>query len=116
MIDCIFFFQAEDGIRDYKVTGVQTCALPINERCTHRPAPCAPRAVRRHLAGHAGRLAAGPAVDTAAGLCVLDGLPSARILGTLRPGSALDAGELPPCLAGRALCALFPEQDRKSVV
>src|SRR5256885_6595697 len=26
-----FFFQAEDGIRDYKVTGVQTCALPIYE-------------------------------------------------------------------------------------
>src|SRR5256885_8889265 len=38
-----FFFQAEDGIRDYKVTGVQTCALPIcdasyqlNERHTLR--------------------------------------------------------------------------------
>src|SRR5256885_3677378 len=34
-----FFFQAEDGIRDYKVTGVQTCALPIYlgqvlEECT----------------------------------------------------------------------------------
>ena len=27
-----FFFQAEDGIRDYKVTGVQTCALPIISR------------------------------------------------------------------------------------
>src|SRR5205807_5222836 len=27
---CHFFFQAEDGIRDYKVTGVQTCALPIS--------------------------------------------------------------------------------------
>src|SRR2546426_9519664 len=27
-----FFFQAEDGIRDYKVTGVQTCALPIYYR------------------------------------------------------------------------------------
>src|SRR5205807_3537369 len=27
-----FFFQAEDGIRDYKVTGVQTCALPISFR------------------------------------------------------------------------------------
>src|SRR6266446_7436602 len=26
-----FFFQAEDGIRDYKVTGVQTCALPISQ-------------------------------------------------------------------------------------
>src|SRR5215469_17096922 len=32
--DClrIFFFQAEDGIRDLYVTGVQTCALPIYER------------------------------------------------------------------------------------
>src|SRR3712207_705552 len=32
MIECthfIFFFQAEDGIRDIGVTGVQTCALPI---------------------------------------------------------------------------------------
>src|SRR5207249_9358856 len=26
---CFFFFQAEDGIRDRNVTGVQTCALPI---------------------------------------------------------------------------------------
>src|SRR6266850_811341 len=34
-----FFFQAEDGIRDYKVTGVQTCALPIS-------AAAAPRARR----------------------------------------------------------------------
>src|SRR5688500_19754704 len=32
-----FFFQAEDGIRDYKVTGVQTCALPIS------PSPAASR-------------------------------------------------------------------------
>src|SRR3989475_12816007 len=27
-----FFFQAEDGIRDLTVTGVQTCALPISHR------------------------------------------------------------------------------------
>src|SRR6266403_5424505 len=27
-----FFFQAEDGIRDLYVTGVQTCALPISNR------------------------------------------------------------------------------------
>src|SRR5699024_11354546 len=27
-----FFFQAEDGIRDRNVTGVQTCALPISAR------------------------------------------------------------------------------------
>src|SRR3712207_6855544 len=31
-----FFFQAEDGIRDIGVTGVQTCALPISLR----PEPC----------------------------------------------------------------------------
>src|SRR5207249_8186162 len=30
---CCFFFQAEDGIRDRNVTGVQTCALPISSLC-----------------------------------------------------------------------------------
>src|SRR5207244_10631894 len=30
VICCCFFFQAEDGIRDDLVTGVQTCALPIS--------------------------------------------------------------------------------------
>src|SRR5256885_10611994 len=39
----LFFFQAEDGIRDYKVTGVQTCALPIY-RLTG--------AERKHLVAH----------------------------------------------------------------
>src|SRR5256885_13184669 len=34
-----FFFQAEDGIRDYKVTGVQTCALPISFRFRHPEVP-----------------------------------------------------------------------------
>src|SRR3712207_7301731 len=29
IVDSYFFFQAEDGIRDIGVTGVQTCALPI---------------------------------------------------------------------------------------
>src|SRR2546421_308952 len=31
-----FFFQAEDGIRDLIVTGVQTCALPISQTTLHR--------------------------------------------------------------------------------
>src|SRR2546430_11225465 len=31
--NCCFFFQAEDGIRDLTVTGVQTCALPICRSC-----------------------------------------------------------------------------------
>src|SRR5256885_9133401 len=30
LVGVVFFVQAEDGIRDYKVTGVQTCALPIS--------------------------------------------------------------------------------------
>src|SRR5215475_7476311 len=30
-----FFFQAEDGIRDFHVTGVQTCALPISRGLSH---------------------------------------------------------------------------------
>src|SRR5690348_17716974 len=33
-----FFFQAEDGIRDGRVTGVQTCALPICARLRGCPA------------------------------------------------------------------------------
>src|SRR3989442_5162676 len=36
---CCFFFQAEDGIRDADVTGVQTCALPISSW----PTPSAPQ-------------------------------------------------------------------------
>src|SRR2546430_9807936 len=31
IVDFFFFFQAEDGIRDLTVTGVQTCALPISD-------------------------------------------------------------------------------------
>src|SRR5438876_11217187 len=38
MCICVFFFfQAEDGIRDGRVTGVQTCALPISPSPQTRP-------------------------------------------------------------------------------
>src|SRR5260221_560311 len=36
----VLFFQAEDGIRDHCVTGVQTCALPISPK-SRKPAPTA---------------------------------------------------------------------------
>src|SRR5687768_18431082 len=36
---CYFFFQAEDGIRDVAVTGVQTCALPIYRLSPSRAVP-----------------------------------------------------------------------------
>src|SRR2546425_8528247 len=41
-----FFFQAEDGIRDKLVTGVQTCALPISCFSKPRSAPRAPASTR----------------------------------------------------------------------
>src|SRR6267143_5689825 len=47
MFRFFFFFQAEDGIRDGTVTGVQTCALPIFREARER-------AVRRESIGHAG--------------------------------------------------------------
>src|SRR5437879_4599289 len=51
MFMCVlcFFFQAEDGIRDTSVTGVQTCALPI---CASGPI----RAAAEHLSGVLGDL------------------------------------------------------------
>src|SRR5256885_12523787 len=63
-----FFFQAEDGIRDYKVTGVQTCALPISgawaaERtldsgwASAEPRSCTASAARDKGCGVAGGLA-----------------------------------------------------------
>src|SRR5256885_7329321 len=36
-VRCFFFFQAEDAIRVYKVTGVQTCALPISRIAMSKP-------------------------------------------------------------------------------
>src|SRR5437764_15336561 len=38
-----FFFQAEDGIRDTSVTGVQTCALPISTPAAPAPFQTSPR-------------------------------------------------------------------------
>src|SRR5438034_1623976 len=48
-----FFFQAEDGIRDHCVTGVQTCALPISTRRPrdHRREAMAANASRQTLQG-----------------------------------------------------------------
>src|SRR3989449_11670296 len=56
-----FFFQAEDGIRDVAVTGVQTCALPISFRRDryHSPTVVWGRVVNALLAGLARQLPAG---------------------------------------------------------
>src|SRR5258706_8743250 len=46
-----FFFQAEDGIRDWSVTGVQTCALPISLAFV-KAHKCTNLARRQAAAGH----------------------------------------------------------------
>src|SRR3712207_9522406 len=56
----LFFFQAEDGIRDIGVTGVQTCALPIcNPRQRHSGARRVARWGDRGGHEHAGRRSGG---------------------------------------------------------
>src|SRR6266540_2772775 len=55
----VFFFQAEDGIRDRDVTGVQTCALPISLLREQREGDAAaPPPDLRHLTGTLGRVQA----------------------------------------------------------
>src|SRR5437016_10915774 len=44
-----FFFQAEDGIRDWSVTGVQTCALPILNNTHKLPMMCSQPPCRNML-------------------------------------------------------------------
>src|SRR5256886_12889165 len=52
-VSVLFFFQAEDGIRDLTVTGVQTCALPIlDRRRADQPTPDPPPAHDDELAVH----------------------------------------------------------------
>src|SRR5205807_7815823 len=66
---CVFFFQAEDGIRDYKVTGVQTCALPI----------CRSLAIIPEL-----QIALRQTTNQ---LCILLGMPPEELQARLRPGN-----------------------------
>src|SRR5205823_9336051 len=74
---CCFFFQAEDGIRDKLVTGVQTCALPIcppivaREGAHDKLAPRSARARRggQKRRGMRGRGAAATKSHAAQALC-----------------------------------------------
>src|SRR3989441_11039840 len=64
-----FFFQAEDGIRDKLVTGVQTCALPISARSAPAPSPSlgtAEPSTEREPAPAQGSNAKSPAVEALA--------------------------------------------------
>src|SRR5438093_12133267 len=83
----VFFFQAEDGIRDWSVTGVQTCALPI---CQHGALASAPSA-----AGPQGEAGALPTMSC----------HDARELFSARADDALTAPERAALDAHLASCA-----------
>src|SRR5438270_7899670 len=60
-----FFFQAEDGIRDLTVTGVQTCALPISHRSSYSARTgskntTGPRRIQLAASLRLGRIKSGP--------------------------------------------------------
>src|SRR5207302_5447374 len=67
-----FFFQAEDGIRDFHVTGVQTCALPILAKMTGGRAKALTQRVGRTLAD-------GPAIAERAQIVTADGMTSREL-------------------------------------
>src|SRR5438874_9009275 len=69
-----FFFQAEDGIRDLYVTGVQTCALPISHRCSL----VIPNAGATPCAHDAAAISTSPARSPAARRSPRDGIPRCR--------------------------------------
>src|SRR3712207_8209922 len=82
-----FFFQAEDGIRDIGVTGVQTCALPIFER-------------------HPSSAFSAPSSWTISGLTIAKGCPSCTSITAMRSRRPTCGAARPMPLAeiGRASC------------
>src|SRR5207249_9362870 len=67
-----FFFQAEDGIRDRNVTGVQTCALPISRLTKH----CL-----------VWRTSTGPSTGWKKAIWSYTSLPQASAISTTKPGA-----------------------------
>src|SRR2546426_4944808 len=116
-----FFFQAEDGIRDYKVTGVQTCALPICLALVLRIEPLhphlAPLALPVHQDLDVGDLAVRRHADEVGdGPVLADGLLNDGVAVNLAVGFRLEGtgallGEFPadPLLNARFLLGREPE-------
>src|SRR2546427_7264056 len=73
-----FFFQAEDGIRDLTVTGVQTCALPISEKFRAWVNRIAFRLALNRQRGHRRRLVRDTAWHVAGTSDAVDGARSAE--------------------------------------
>src|SRR2546427_7127816 len=66
-IRLVYFFEAEDGIRNLTVTGVQTCALPISDWHDHRGLSAVRLLACRAPAGEHGRRCGRPGMATRRG-------------------------------------------------
>src|SRR5579859_7708256 len=90
LYELFFFFQAEDGIRDVTVTGVQTCALPISEHLGIDP-----RAARRGAVEVLEEQAAGTLAHDEAGARRVERPGGARRVLVLRhePAHGAEAGQ-----------------------
>src|SRR5215213_6652061 len=111
-----FFFQAEDGIRDWSVTGVQTCALPIFERVLELwdEVPGA-----EELAGLALPSVLEWAAELLGSSAQLDDALGARVLvGVLGPGESLDAAGAATRLgvSGEEAAAALAQLERDGLV
>src|SRR6266496_5384732 len=115
-----FFFQAEDGIRDLYVTGVQTCALPISGpscRTSDSPSRVPTRRTSARSAASTGGSEPGPAPPTGSGSCTVTG-PSSRTPAQPAPGlaSTCPASTRPGCpaIGSSLLCPLRTEKDHSN--
>src|SRR5256886_12194031 len=81
---CVFFFfQAEDGIRDLTVAGVQTCALPISKANQKRVSRGSVRWSRRLSPGRISR-------RTCVSIAPLSAITEVNVMLFTRAGSSLD--------------------------
>src|SRR3712207_6943071 len=87
VVGVFFFFQAEDGIRDIGVTGVQTCALPIF-------AGPHGRAVRRAAADRAAILEAVSKLEKPDRELIPDVTPTVEALAQIGRASCRERGEI----------------------
>src|SRR5215469_16560383 len=92
-----FFFQAEDGIRDLYVTGVQTCALPISH--VGPRSVCERRAIAPVGRGHARRLLA----------CA--GVLREPLLPCRPPGPLMKRSALQPFTRSERCCVILPGEE-----
>src|SRR5690606_40264515 len=83
-----FFFQAEDGIRDFHVTGVQTCALPIFRVIVIDDHPLVHQGVAAVAALHEDLEFAGAAATTDEGLRLLAQQPDVAVVDLRLSGSS----------------------------